>query len=53
MREKLSFGITFDDVLLQPGYSTVVPSEVDVSTQLTRNIAINVPLVSSPMDTVT
>ncbi len=53
MREKLSFGITFDDVLLQPGYSTVVPSEVDVSTQLTRNIGLNVPLVSSPMDTVT
>jgi len=53
MREKLSFGITFDDVLLEPGYSNVVPSEVDVSTQLTRRIAINVPLVSSPMDTVT
>ena len=46
-------GITFDDVLLIPRFSTVVPSEVDVSTQLTRNIGLNLPLVSSPMDTVT
>jgi len=46
-------GITFDDVLLIPRFSTVVPSEVDVSTQLTRSIGLNLPLVSSPMDTVT
>lgn len=46
-------GITFDDVLLVPRFSTVVPSEVDVSTQLTRSIGLNLPLVSSPMDTVT
>ena len=46
-------GITFDDVLLQPQYSDVIPNEVDVSTRITRNIRINVPLVSSPMDTVT
>ena len=46
-------GITFDDVLLIPRFSTVVPSEVDVSTQLTRTIGLNLPLVSSPMDTVT
>ena len=45
--------ITFDDVLLEPRYSTVVPSEVDVSTQLTKNIRLNLPLISSPMDTVT
>lgn len=46
-------GITFDDVLLEPQYSTVVPSEVDVKTQLTRRITLNIPLISSPMDTVT
>lgn len=45
--------ITFDDVLLEPRYSAVVPSEVDVSTQLTKNIRLNLPLISSPMDTVT
>ena len=46
-------GVTFDDVLLQPRYSDVVPSEVDVSTKLTRRISLNIPLLSSPMDTVT
>lgn len=45
--------ITFDDVLLAPRYSEVVPSEVDVSSTLTPNIKLNVPLLSSPMDTVT
>src|SRR5262249_10827789 len=45
--------ITFDDVLLLPRYSKVVPAEVTVATQLTRNIRLNIPLVSSPMDTVT
>jgi IMP dehydrogenase len=54
MRDKiLSVGITFDDVLLEPRYSEVVPAEVDVSTQLTRAIRLNIPVVSSPMDTVT
>jgi len=46
-------GITFDDVLLEPGYSDVVPAECDVRTQLTRNITLNIPVISSPMDTVT
>ncbi|REJ67470.1 MAG: IMP dehydrogenase [Planctomycetota bacterium] len=46
-------GITFDDVLLEPSYSEVLPSEVDVSTRLTERIRLNVPLLSSPMDTVT
>src|SRR6266542_2512827 len=46
-------GITFDDVLLEPGYSEVLPRDVDVRTMLTRNIRLNIPIVSSPMDTVT
>ena len=45
--------ITFDDVLLEPRFSSVVPSEVDVRTQLTKRISLNIPLISSPMDTVT
>ncbi len=46
-------GVTFDDVLLLPRYSEAVPSEVDVSTRLTANIKLQIPLLSSPMDTVT
>jgi len=46
-------GVTFDDVLLLPRYSEIVPSEVDVSTRLTDRIRLQIPLVSSPMDTVT
>lgn len=45
--------ITFDDVLLEPGASEVMPTQVDVRTQLTREIGLNIPLVSSAMDTVT
>ena len=45
--------ITFDDVLLTPRFSDFVPSEVDVSTHLTGRITLNIPLISSPMDTVT
>lgn len=46
-------GITFDDVLLLPRRSDFVPAQTDVSTQLTRNIRLNIPLISAPMDTVT
>jgi IMP dehydrogenase len=54
MEDKLVLnGITFDDVLLMPAYSEVVPSEVDVRTFLTARISLNIPLLSSPMDTVT
>ena len=45
--------LTFDDVLLQPGHSEVLPSDVDISTQLTREITLKLPLVSAAMDTVT
>ncbi|MCX5656000.1 MAG: IMP dehydrogenase [Planctomycetota bacterium] len=45
--------ITFDDVLLLPAYSTVVPRDADTSTRLTRTIRINIPIVSAAMDTVT
>ncbi len=46
-------GITFDDVLLIPGKSSFVPNQADTSTKLTRNIGINIPIVSAAMDTVT
>ncbi len=46
-------GVTFDDVLLEPRWSDVVPSQVDVKTRLTSSIQLNIPLISSPMDTVT
>lgn len=52
--EKITqYGITFDDVLLVPAYSEVVPANAETSTRLSRNIALNIPLVSAPMDTVT
>lgn len=46
-------GITFDDVLLVPGYSEVIPNEVQLSTKLTNKIKLNIPLMSASMDTVT
>ena len=45
--------LTFDDVLLQPGYSDVLPAEVDLTTRLTPEITLNIPLLSAAMDTVT
>lgn len=49
----LQEGYTFDDVLLVPAYSTVVPAEVKLETQLTKNIKLNIPVTSAAMDTVT
>lgn len=50
---RLSTALTFDDVLLVPRYSNVLPAQVDVSTRLTRNIHVDMPLLSAAMDTVT
>ena len=46
-------GLTFDDVLLVPAASDVLPSQVELKTQLTRDITLNIPMISSGMDTVT
>ena len=54
MQDKIRHtAITFDDVLIEPRYSEVVPADVEVATQLTKRIGLNIPLISSPMDTVT
>ena len=49
----LRTALTFDDILLVPRHSTVLPAQVEVATQLTRRIRLNVPLISAAMDTVT
>jgi IMP dehydrogenase len=46
-------GLTFDDVLMVPAYSQILPREVNITTRLTRNISLNIPLISAAMDTVT
>ena len=52
--EKIQFeGFTFDDVLLVPAYSEVLPRNVDLTTRFTRNIELKIPIVSAAMDTVT
>jgi IMP dehydrogenase len=54
MHDRIAYqGVTFDDVLVEPAFSDVVPTEVDVRTQLTARIGLNIPILSSPMDTVT
>ena len=53
MGQIIGEGITFDDVLLVPAYSQVIPNEIDVSTYLTKKIKLNIPLMSAGMDTVT
>ncbi len=53
MEKVVAEGLTFDDVLLVPSYSEVVPSEVSITTRLTREISLNIPIISSAMDTVT
>ena len=49
----LGDGLTFDDILLMPGYSEVLPNEVDLKTKITDAIELNIPLMSAGMDTVT
>ncbi|NJN64796.1 MAG: IMP dehydrogenase, partial [Acidobacteria bacterium] len=51
--DKITQGLTFDDVLLLPSYSEILPSEVNTATRLTRRLSIQIPLVSAAMDTVT
>ena len=51
--DQISEGLTFDDVLLQPARSSVLPANADTRTCLARHIALNIPIVSSAMDTVT
>ncbi|MCF6358585.1 MAG: IMP dehydrogenase, partial [Draconibacterium sp.] len=54
LSDKVQFeGVTFDDVLLVPSYSEILPREVDLSSKFTRSITINTPIVSASMDTVT
>ena len=54
MHDRIAYqGVTFDDVLVEPAFSEVVPKDVDVRTQLTSRIRLNIPILASPMDTVT
>ena len=51
--KNLTEALTFDDVLLVPSKSTIKPSEADISTKITKNLELKIPLVSAAMDTVT
>lgn len=53
MGQIIGEGITFDDVLLVPSYSQVIPNQVDLTTNLTKRIRLNIPMMSAGMDTVT
>jgi IMP dehydrogenase len=53
VNNKIKEGLTFDDVLLEPAYSKVVPRDVDISSKFSRNIEVRTPIVSAAMDTVT
>ena len=53
LEDEIPLGLTFDDVLLIPAYTEVLPKDTDISTQLTPSIKLNIPLISSAMDTVT
>ncbi|MBI1323602.1 IMP dehydrogenase [bacterium] len=54
MQDRIAYkGYTFDDLLLEPGFSEIVPAQVDTRTRLTARIAMNIPILSAPMDTVT
>jgi IMP dehydrogenase len=53
LRSEIPLALTFDDVLLLPAHSRVHPRDVDLKTQLTEDIALNIPIISAAMDTVT
>ena len=53
LEDKIKIGFTFDDVLILPAKSNVLPAQADVTTKLTQNISLNIPIISSAMDTVT
>ena len=53
LQDRIREGLTFDDVLLVPAKSEVLPRDVDLSVQLTKSIKLNIPILSAAMDTVT
>ncbi len=53
MNDDIPLGLSFDDVLVLPGLSEILPGEADISTRLTKDIGLNIPIISSAMDTVT